>query len=395
MSRIILRGAQVFDVNGRRALGGVAVVVEGDHITDVVPSAAVGDPGSARVVDLTGCTLLPGLIDLHVHLGWGARGFDTSPASIALQAARNVRAAQAAGITTLRDVGTTDGVAIAVRDAVARGDISGSRVVPCGRILCMTGGHGSEPPALPGMAREADGADDCRKAVREQVKAGADFIKVTTNGPLNVVEFTQEELNALVDEAHRLGRRVACHASILDSTRMALRAGVDTVEHGCDLDEQTAREMASQGVVLVPTLLVSKLIMDRWEEFKAVPMMRSIPVRAKRHVESFQIAVAAGVTIAAGTDLFFGLGDFESLPQELEYMVACGMSPTDALVAATAHGATAIGMQDRLGVVERGKMADLVAVKGNPTEDIAAVHLVALVMQGGKVARDETATGSP
>jgi imidazolonepropionase-like amidohydrolase len=153
--------------------------------------------------------------------------------------------------------------------------------------------------------------------------------------------------------------------------------------------------MASQGIVLVPTLLVSKLIMDRWEEFKAVPMMRSIPVRAKRHVESFQIAVAAGVTIAAGTDLFFGLGDFESLPQELEYMVACGMSPTDALVAATVHGATAIGMQDRLGVVERGKMADLVAVKGNPTEDIAAVHRVALVMQGGKVVSEETAIGSP
>lgn len=395
MSRIILRGAKVFDVTARRALAGVAVVVEGDRIADVVPSATVGDPGSARVVDLTGCTLLPGLVDLHVHLGWGSRGFETSPASIALRAARNARAAQAAGITTLRDVGTTDGVAIAVRDAVVRGDISGSRVVPCGRILCMTGGHGSEPPALPGMAREADGADDCRKAVREQVKAGADFIKVTTNGPLNVVEFTQEELNALVDEAHRLGRRVACHASILDSTRMALRAGVDTVEHGCDLDEQTAREMAGQGVVLVPTLLVSKLIMDRWEEFKAVPMMRSIPVRAKRHVESFQIAMAAGVTIAAGTDLFFGLGDFESLPRELEYMVACGMSPADALVAATAHGATAIGMPDRFGAVGRGTLADLVAVKGDPTEDIAALHRVSLVMQGGRVVRDDIATGSP
>lgn len=145
MSRIILRGAKVFDVTARRALAGVAVVVEGDRIADVVPSATVGDPGSARVVDLTGCTLLPGLVDLHVHLGWGSRGFETSPASMALRAARNASAAQAAGITTLRDVGTTDGVAIAVRDAVVRGDISGSRVVPCGRILCMTGGHGSEP----------------------------------------------------------------------------------------------------------------------------------------------------------------------------------------------------------------------------------------------------------
>jgi imidazolonepropionase-like amidohydrolase len=315
-------------------------------------------------------------------------------AAVAFAAARNARAAQAAGITGLRDVGTRDGVAIALRDAVARGDVPGARVYPCGRIICMTGGHGSEPPAPPGLAREADGPDDCRRAVREQVKAGADCIKVTTNGPLNVVEFTQDELNALVDEAHRLGRRVACHASLLESTKMALRAGVDTIEHGCDLDEDTARLMADQGVTMVPTLLVLKLTMDRWDEFKAVPMMRSIPVRARRHVESFQIAMAAGVTMAAGTDIFFGLGKFESLPDELIYMVECGMRPHDALAAATRHGADALGVGDRLGVIARGKVADLVAVDGDPTADITALRRVSFVMQGGHVMRDSALRGT-
>jgi imidazolonepropionase-like amidohydrolase len=249
----------------------------------------------------------------------------------------------------------------------------------------MTGGHGSEPPAPPGTAREADGPDDCRRAVREQVKAGADCIKVTTNGPLNVVEFTQDEMGAIVDEAHRLGRRVACHASLLESTKMAIRAGVDTIEHGCDLDEPTARAMADRGITMVPTLLVLKLIMDRWEEYKAIPMMRSIPVRAKRAVESYQIAMAAGVTMAAGTDIFFGLGKFESLPEELAYMVECGMSPSQALVAATRHGAEALGAGDRLGVIARGKVADLAAVDGDPTADIAALRRVSLVVQGGRV----------
>jgi imidazolonepropionase-like amidohydrolase len=385
MTRTILRGARVFDGTGRDTPRRQTVVIEDDRIAEVAPDGAVGDGGPARSIDLTGCTLLPGLIDLHVHLGWGTRAAVPNTAAVALAAARNVRIAQAAGITGLRDVGTQDGVAMAIRDAVARGDLPGSRVYPCGQIICMTGGHGSEPPAPPGLAREADGLDDCRRAVREQVKAGADCIKVTTNGPLNVVEFTQEELNALVDEAHRLGRRVACHASLLESTRMALRAGVDTVEHGCDLDQETARAMAAQGITMVPTLLVSKLIMDRWDEFKAVPMMRSIPVRAKRHVESFQIAMAAGVTMAAGTDIFFGLGKFESLPDELVYMVECGMSATDALVAASRHGAEALGAGDRLGEIARGKLADLVAVDGDPATDIAALRRVSFVMQGGQV----------
>jgi imidazolonepropionase-like amidohydrolase len=387
MTRMILRGASVFDGTGRQPERRT-VVVEGDRITEVATDGSADGVGDARTIDLSGCTLLPGLIDLHVHLGWGPRTFAPSVATIAFQAARNLRAAQAVGITTVRDVGTLGGVAAAARDAVARGAIPGSRVVPCGQILCMTGGHGSEPPAPPGMAREVDGPDDCRRAVREQVKAGADCIKVTTNGPLNVVELTQAELDAIVDEAHRLGRRVACHASILGSSQMAVQAGVDTMEHGSDLDEQTARQMADRGMTVVPTLLVLKRIMDRWDEYKTIPMFRSIPVRAKRAVESFQIALAAGVPMGAGTDLFFGLGRFESLPEEIEYMVECGMRPSAALAAATSGGAAALGTDHETGTIAPGKVADLLVVKGDPTRDIAALHQVAIVMQGGGIVRD-------
>jgi imidazolonepropionase-like amidohydrolase len=384
MERLILRGARVFDGTGALPQPGLSVVVEDGRIAEVT-HGEVGPGDGARTIDLAGCTLLPGLIDLHVHLGFGSRGARGADADVALRAARNAREAQAAGITTLRDVGTQNGIAIALRDAVLRGDVAGSRIVPCGKIICMTGGHGSEAPAPPGTAREADGPDDCRRAVREQVRAGADCIKVTTNGPLNVVEFTQPELDAIVDEAHRCDRRVACHASILGSSQMAIRAGVDTMEHACDLDAAAAREMAARGLVVVPTLLVTKLIMDRWEEFKSIPMMRSIPVRAQRHTESYQLAMAAGVPMAAGTDIFFGLGRFDALPEELAIMVKFGMSPTAALVAATRNGARALGMDRDLGTVEKGKKADLLAVEGDPTHDIATLRKVRLVMQDGQV----------
>src|SRR5262249_56430098 len=162
-----------------------------------------------------------------------------------------------------------------------------------------------------------------------------------------------------------------------------IRAGVDTMEHGCDLDTAAARAMADRGIVLVPTLLVTTLIMDGWDECKTIPMMRSIPVRAKRHVESYQVAMAAGVTMAAGTDIFYGLGRFDSLPEELGMMVQHGMSPTDALLAATLNGARALGLERDVGTIERGKRADLLAVEGDPTRAISVLRRAPLGGQSG------------
>ena len=390
-SRVILRGGALFDGTGRPVRQGMAVVVEGDRITDVLREGAVANAAPAETIDLRGCTLLPGLIDMHVHLGWGRSAADGNLAALALRAARNARTTLLAGITPLRDVGTEGGAAIALRDAVARGDAIGSRIVACGRIICMTGGHGSEPPAPPGLAREADGPDDCRRAVREQIKDGADAIKVTTNGPLNVVEFTPEELGAIVDEAHRCARRVACHASILGSSRMAVAAGVDTMEHGCDLDDETVGRMADRGIWLVPTLLVTRVIMERWEEFKHIPMLRSIPVRARRHGESFRLALAAGVPTAAGTDMMTSSPGFDALPEELACMVEHGMTAAQALVAATRGGADALGMGGEIGTIAPAKIADLIAVAGDPTSDITALRRVRLVMKAGAVVREDRA----
>jgi imidazolonepropionase-like amidohydrolase len=384
MPRYLLHGARIVDGTGRPPLSGHAVVVEDGRIDGIVPETALpGDAPDLRRIDLAGCTLLPGLIDLHVHMGFGAAR-PTHDATVALSAARNLRVALHAGITTVRDVATVHAVSVAVRDAVAAGDVLGARAFVCGRGICMTGGHGSEPPAPPGLVREADGVDDCRKAVREQIKDGADFIKVLTNGPLNVVEFTQAEMDALVDEAHRCGRRVACHASILGATQMAVRAGVDTVEHGDDLDRETCRQMRERGIMLVPTLLVNRLIMDRWEEMKHLPMMRAIPIRARQSRASFQMALAEGVPMGAGSDIFSAMGRFEMLPEEIATMVEFGMAPMDALVAATRGGAEGLGLADRLGTIERGKIADVMAVEGDPVQDIHALGCVRFVMKEGQ-----------
>lgn len=386
MGRLFLTGAEIFDGTGTLPISGQVLVLEDAFIADLIPETSLPSEHNARSLDLTGTTVLPGLIDLHAHCSdWTRSSADSpSPARLALRAARNVRDALRGGTTSVRDMGGPYCVAQAVRDGVRDGDIQGSRVVASGHIICMTGGHGSEPPFID-TAREADGPDDCRRAVREEIKSGADVIKVATNGPMNVVEFTQPELDAVVDEAHRCGRRVACHASLLESARMAVDAGVDTIEHGCDLDEELVKQMVDRGIVLVPTLLAMQLIMERWDDYRSLPIMRSIPHRAKKHVASFQMALRAGVVIGAGTDTSPGLGGFAALPDELGRLVECGMTPTQALVAATHSAAMALDIAEPIGIIRRGATADLLACFGRPTNDIGTLKNPAAVVQGGGV----------
>jgi hypothetical protein len=277
---MILRGARVFDATGRLPRNGLAVVIADGRIADVVAEGAVGDGGDAQTVDLSGCVLLPGLIDLHVHLGFGARPARETVPDATFRAARNVRATQAAGVTTIRDVGTANGVAIAARDAVQRGDIPGSRVVPCGQIICMTGGHGSEPPAPPGMAREADGPTTPSRGPR----AGAGVSGMHQGDDERAAERRSSTRRALMGsghESHRRERRVACHASI--------PAYADGHPGGSSNDGMAAtrrrppehgRGRHRPGADILVTTLTCAV-----DEFKTIPMMHR-PGPAKRHVES-------------------------------------------------------------------------------------------------------------
>lgn len=397
-TRTILTGAPVFDATEDAPRPDAAVVLEDDRVVAVLGAGELPSEGDHRTIALpAGSTVVPGLIDMHVHLCDWAAPMDVArdPARLALHAAASARITQRAGITTVRDVGSAYDIGVAVRDSVARGTTLGSRVVACSRLICMTGGHGSELGWNGSFAREANGPDDCRKAVREEIKAGVDWIKVALDGARSVpgkrvLEFTQEEVDAIVDEAHRLGVRVACHIFLPESAEMAIRAGVDTVEHGLELSEENVRGLAEKGIVLVPTIRLPRHIIDLGQRMLdmgdyGAQAMRHATEALPTHAASFQRALAAGVTVAAGTDTSSFVGGIDSLVSDLEYMVELGMTPAEALRSATSVAAETLERAGEIGTLVPGALADLVVVGGSPTDDISALHDVRLVIQGGRV----------
>jgi len=327
-------------------------------------------------------------MDAHLGVGEVVRPpfwIDQTPVATSL-AVGNCREALDRGVTTVRDVGSRGDVGVVVRWAVDHGMIEGPRVYTARNIICMTGGHGSA--GEPGLGHEADGIDGVRRAVREQVKHGADLIAVATNGPLNIPEFSQDELSALVDEAHNDGRRVAGHASILPSTRRAIAAGVDTIEHGCDLDGTAVEPMVAAGITLVPTLLVHIRTVENWDRFKDHRMYQAIPIRTRTHRRSFELALSGGVRIAAGVDAGGeSILGFAAVAEEVAAMTAYGMDPTLGIAAATGRAAEALGVEAELGTLAPGLWADLIAVDGDPIHDVAALQRVVLTMKGGRVLR--------
>jgi imidazolonepropionase-like amidohydrolase len=384
---ILLQGATLIDGQGGLPLRNTSVLVEADEIIGTGPEGSIQPAAETQIIDLCGKWLLPGLIDLHTHV-YAADFLSGQPRSepdayAVLLAARNVKASLLAGITTVRDMGAQNRISLSLRRAIQEGAVPGSRVLASGLIICQTGGHGTE---LPATSREADGVADVRQAVREQWKAGTDLIKVALNGARNVVEFTLEELRALVDEAHRLNLRVACHASILPAAQQAVIAGVDTIEHGCHLDRNTVEAIAEQDIVLVPTVVaMTALLKMSGERPMPADFVRAAQMRMSTHRQSFELALQAGVRIGAGTDICFPYHTFAALPEELELLVSWGLPPMQAIQAATKIAAEALGMTGELGTIEPGKLADLIAVDGDPLEDISAIHRVCLVMQGGKI----------
>ncbi|MBN1315319.1 MAG: amidohydrolase family protein [Anaerolineales bacterium] len=390
-------GATLIDGTGSAPLPGSVVLVEGDKIVQVGGINQVELPPDAEQIDARGKYLLPGMIELHSHMYHpsmvpGAMGHEP-PAYAVLIAAHNLRQSLQAGVTTMRDVATMDYLDVSLKRAIAAGNILGPRLSVAGRGICMTGGHGS---TLEGFMRIADGPQDVRKAVREQIEAGADHIKFLTTHRTHTPEYTQEELDAGVDEAHRLGKKVACHAAALPGTHMAALAGVDTMDHGTFMKDETLDIMVEKGIVWVPTCFILNYIPE-WSRNKLADP--ELPYLWRKELEigikwfkecldelpdTFERARARGVKIGAGTDAIFPERPRAALPEELEHLVEYGCTPMQAIEAATRIGAEAMGREESLGTVEPEKLADLIMVDRDPLQDITALGKVSWVMKGGK-----------
>jgi imidazolonepropionase-like amidohydrolase len=361
--------------------------VEEGRVVSVVPPEDL--PADVEVVDLGDATLLPGLIDAHVHLVWSASAEPhalierESRALTALRCANNAELHLRAGVTTVRDVGSTDGLAIEVGRAVELGILPGPRVVAAGRAIAMTGGHGWF------LGREADGKDAVRRAAREEIKAGAGCVKLMASGGVyghaeepGSPQLTAEEMGAAVEEAHKAGRKVAAHAYSPEAINNALEAGVDSIEHGSFLDRATAERMQEQGTYLVPTMSVYAAMAEKGPELGAPEYIRrktAEVVEASR--EAFRLALEVGVRIAAGTDCGAPGHPHGTLPEELALMVEAGADPVQAIRFGTSAAADLLG--EEAGTLEEGKRADLLAVAGDPTGDIGVLRRVRLVLRGG------------
>jgi imidazolonepropionase-like amidohydrolase len=323
--------------------------------------------------------VLPGLIDCHVHLCYGAEGNPAAAAAglsdsrMALKALDNARITLEGGITAVRDCGGVNYVELSVRDAVAQRRFVGPTIRAAGRMICMTGGHGNK------FGRVADGPDEVIKAVREQVHAGADLIKLMATGGVMTpgvdpedAHYTEDELRAGVSEAKRFRRRAASHAQGTAGILNATRAGVDSIEHGIFLTDASAEEMRQRGTFLVPTLsAVMNILAHADKGIPAWAVEKSQRV-AERHRESIRLFHRIGGRIAMGTDAGTPFNHHGGNARELAYMVDVGMSPTDALVAATANAADLMGLDDHGRLVD-GSIADLLVVSGDPTQDIEVV----------------------
>jgi imidazolonepropionase-like amidohydrolase len=372
--RLWLANGRLFDGTGAPLRSGVSVLVERGRVERV---ARAGDapPEGARVVDLGGRTLLPSLVDAHSHVGLGfgepipLRGAEPLlPGARAHLLGHELRATLRMGIGTIRDVGSIGDGVVEARQAMRYGAFDGPRLLTCGRIVSPTGPGGR---FFAGMYREADGVDDFRRAVREQLRYGADFVKVMTTGARTVEledpdppQLTREELRALVDESHRMGYRVCAHCEGLAGTELAIEEGVDTIEHGMYLNQrpELLDRMAASGQVLVPTLSFLIGLADAGES----TWTHELADLGRHNVEqaraTLAAAHAAGVRIAMG----FDSKPLRAAGNELLRLIDFGLPAADALVAATAGGAEALGLAEQIGSVVPGKLADLLVVDGDP-----------------------------
>ena len=389
-------GATLFDGKTVRTKHGVLVADDGRIDWVGAHVRAPRRASAADEVDATGQTLSPGLIDCHVHLQFDggpdteAEGRDLKPGIASLRAANNARRHLARGVTTVRDLGGMGALSCEVGAAVESGLVTGARVLAVGQALTITGGHGHSL----GVARQVDGPDEVRKAVREEIRAGALAIKVIATGGVltpgisaTFTAFTPQELEAAVDEAHKWDRGVAAHAIGSQGILSAVLAGVDSVEHCNQLTPEIAREMKARGTFRSPTICAIRGISDNPDSVPAYAVEKANEIAAYS-IDSLRLAVKAGVRHVCGTDGGTPFNPHGSGPQELVYMADWGMSPITAMRAGTANGAELLRLPD-VGTIEPGKVADLVLYAANPAEDIAAVLTPLAVWKSGVAFRAE------
>lgn len=407
-SGVVIRAGLLIDGTGSPPVNDAVIVVENGKIaavgTDIEP------PAGLEVIDLSCCTVLPGFIDAHTHLtgryiGEGENWQDASvrdlPQEGAIRGVRNARLTLEAGFTTVRNVGANHYSDIALRDMINEGVVPGPRMLVAGHALGITGGHcdtnGYRPGILepqPGMGI-ADGPWAIVREVRLQVKRGADVIKFCATGgvlsegdPVGIQQYTAEEMRALVEETHLTERKVAAHAHGNQGIKVAVQAGVDSIEHGSELDDEAIRLFRKHGTYLVPTLMAQEAVENQARDGTIVGLRaEKATYIAPRARKSFRLAVDGGVKIALGSDA--GVFAHGTQGREFVLMVENGMGPMQAIVAGTRSAADLLGLLAEIGTVETGKVADLVAVAGDPLRDISLVTHPVFVMHDGTVYRQE------
>ncbi|HEY1875229.1 MAG TPA: amidohydrolase family protein [Steroidobacteraceae bacterium] len=400
---IVLKAAHLFDSVSGTLTNGAVIVVQGNKIQTVGGGAPL--PADAQVIDLGDATLLPGFIDAHVHLSqesgpnWYLDFYHDLmrfPAEQALYGAHYAKLTLEAGFTTVRDVGSENYLALGLRNAIAAGVIPGPRMLVSNYAIGATGGHADQDPYPPERIAPAgpikgvcNGPEQCREAVRYQLKFGADVIKFMPSGgvlslsdPVDNPQLTQEEMNAIVSEAHNWGRKVAAHCHGDRAAKMAIAAGVDSIEHGTFLKDDTLLEMKKKHVYLVATLFAGAWVGERLDKFPA-PIAAKARAAAAQSQTMFQHAVKLGTPLALGTDAAVEPHGLNA--REFSLMVRNGLTPAQALMAGTAHGADLLGVPDKVGTLSAGKLADIVAVAGNPLTDLKTTEHPVFVMKEGVI----------
>ncbi|SET50253.1 Imidazolonepropionase [Natronincola peptidivorans] len=391
--KILIKCDRIIQGTGRAPIEQAGLLLEGDRIKAIGKLVYISIEEDTKIIDYNGKTIMPGIIDCHVHLLFPPVG-DTSKAlenqttvESTIQGMLNLKNMLRNGITYFRDLGGKDFVDIALKKHRMEGLIIGPEFLVSGKLLTMTGGHGWQ------MGRECDGIDDVRKAAREQLKAGADIIKIMATGGVMTPgvepgspQLTKEEIEAAVKEAHKAGRKTATHAQGKEGIKNAILAGIDSIEHGIFLDDETIEMMLQNGVFLVPTLsavdnIIKHGVTGGIPEY-AVEKAKKIK---DTHLQSFTAAKNAGVKIAMGSDAGTPFNYHERAPYELKLMVDTAMNPMEAIVSATKTASELLGIAEDYGTLEVGKVADFVVLKENPLDNIETVMNIDQVYKKGKL----------